>query len=92
MKRNLELTGIERKSIKEVNDAAEAYVDARDRRMKLTEKEKEAKDALIGVMLKQKLHVYRDDEANPPLVVTLLPGKDNVKVATAGDDMSEEAA
>ncbi len=36
--------------------------------------------------------VYRDDEANPPLIVTLTPGKDNVKVAKAGDDMGEEAA
>ena len=91
-RRQVELVGMERKSVKEINDAAEAYVEARDKRMKLTEKEKEAKDALIAAMVKHSLGVYRDDEANPPLVVTLLPGKDNVKVATAGDDLGEDAA
>ncbi len=91
-RRQTELAGIERKAIKEVNDSAEGYVDARDKRMKLTEKEHEAKEALISVMLKHKLLVYRDDEANPPLIVTLTPGKDNVKVSKAGDDLGEEAA
>ncbi len=91
-RRQAELKGIERKAIKEINDAAEGYVDARDRRMKLTEKEHESKEALIAVMKKHDTLVYRDDEANPPLIVTLTPGKDNVKVAKAGDDMGEEAA
>ncbi len=83
---------MERKSIKEINDAAEGYVDARDKRMKLTVKEHEAKEALIVVMKKHDTLVYRDDEATPPLLVTLTPGKDNVKVAHAGDDVNEEAA
>lgn len=91
-KRQLKIAGTGGEEIKEVNDAAEAYVEARDKRMKLTEKETEAKEALIAVMKKHDLTVYKDDEANPPLVVTLVPGKDNVKVAEAEVEAEEEAA
>jgi hypothetical protein len=85
-KRQLEVPGTERKKLKEANDAAEAYVDARDTRMRHTEKEVEARDALVAVMEKHHLTVYRDDEADPPLVVTLTPGKAKVKVRRADDD------
>lgn len=78
-----ELPGLERKVVKEINTAAEAYVSARDKRMQLTEKESEAKQALLDVMKKHKTEIYRDDDVNPPLVITVLPGKDNVKVAEA---------
>ncbi len=71
-KKQLEIAGTERKTVKEIDDAAEAYVDARDKRMKLTEKEKIAKDALVSVLKKHNLEVYRDDAANPPVVVTVL--------------------
>ena len=30
----------------------------------------------------ERLRVYRDDDATPPLLVTLTPGKDKVKVVT----------
>jgi hypothetical protein len=84
-KKQTELPGMERKTIREVNDAAEAYVDARDERMTLTKKEVAAKEALIGAMQKHELNVYRDDTASPPLVVTLVEGKVNVKVALSDD-------
>lgn len=53
---------------------------ARDRRMKLTDEEVEKQQALIDVMKKHKLSVYRDDEAVPPILVTLKAGRDRVKV------------
>ena len=91
-KKQTSIPGTEPKSITEVDTAAEAYVEARDERMALTEKEVEAKDALINVMKKHDLSVYRDDEADPPLVVTIIPGVDKVKVSrvTDGDDVGAE--
>jgi hypothetical protein len=86
-----ELPGMEREQIKEVDDAAEAYRDARDARMKKTETEKESKDALIEVMRKHKLTVYRDESVDPPLVITLVD-KTNVKVTEVEDGAQDEAA
>jgi hypothetical protein len=71
-KKQADLPGMERKTIREVNDAAEA------------------KQALISAMQKHELSVYRDDSASPPLVVTLVEGKVNVKVALESDDGPEE--
>jgi hypothetical protein len=92
-KRQTALPGMERKEIPEVNDAAEAYVEARDKRMALTEKEVEAKDALLTVMTKHKLQVYKDESASPPLVVTVLQGEAKVKVSVAdeADDSTDDA-
>jgi hypothetical protein len=94
-KRQARIPGTEPKRIKEVGDAAEAYVDMRDKRMKLTEKESEAKLSLIEVMKKHGLTVYKDEDAAPPLVVTLKT-KDGVKVEELGDgaesDDDSEAA
>jgi hypothetical protein len=90
-KQQLKIPGTEANKIKEVNVAAEAYVDARDERMRKTEMEVTARDVLIEVMKKNKLSVYRDDDVSPPLIVTLAPGKDKVKVAKADDsDEGEE--
>lgn len=89
-KRQAEIPGTERKTIQEIDVAAEAYVDARDKRMKLSDKEKVAKEALIGVLKKHNVTVYRDDQASPPLVVTLLPGKDGVQVRAADDEEGSE--
>jgi len=85
-KKQTELPGMERKTVKELDDAAEAYVEQRDARMVLSVKEKDAKDALIAVMKKHGLDVYKDATAN--LRVTLVPGKDGVKVTE--DDGGEE--
>lgn len=96
-RKQLDIPGTERQTIKEIDDAAEAYVDARDARMKKTEKEHEAKDALIAAMKAHNTLVYRDESVDPPLVVTLVD-KSTVKVTEApaesvGDeDSSEEAA
>lgn len=94
MARQKELSGIEKESVKEIEEAAESYVEARDKRMKLTEKEVERKAALIEVMRKHKRTVYRDDNAAPPLLVTLKEGTVSVKVTRVdgvdGGDGDEE--
>ena len=89
MARQGELPGTERKRIEEVETAAEAYVRVRDRRMKLSKSEKEAKDALIAVMRKHHLDVYKDTEATPPLVVRVSQ-TDNVKVEAVASDDDED--
>jgi hypothetical protein len=88
-KRQLEIKGTERTTIKEVDTAVEAYVEARDERMKLTDREVEAKEALIAVMRNHKLTVYTDENAVPPLVITLIPGEDKVKVRRAEEEEGE---
>lgn len=90
-RRQMEIAGTERPSIKEIDSAAEAYREMRNKRQRMTEKEKVAKDALVGVMKKHRQDVYMDEGHSPPLVVTLVPGKDGVKVSDAdkedpGDD------
>lgn len=59
------------KIIKEISDAAEDFENIRDRRMKLTEDEKESNEKLVEVMKKHKLKAYRDDNYEPALTVAL---------------------
>jgi hypothetical protein len=82
-----QIPGTERKTVKEIDDAAAAYVEARDARKEAGEVEVEAKDSLIAVMKKHGVSVYRDVEAN--LVVHVVPGKDGVKVQELPSDDSE---
>jgi hypothetical protein len=83
--------GVERVSIRAIDNAIGRYVLARDERMELTKKEVETKTALIKVMRdnKDKLSVdaegtivYKHDD----LLVTLKHGKDELKVKTEEDD------
>jgi hypothetical protein len=92
-RRQAELAGMERERIKEIDDAAEAYVKLRNARMRATDKEVPAKEALIAAMKKHKVASYLDNEASPPLQVILTPGKDQVKVTElepGGDDDEDE--
>ena len=79
-KKQKSLPGMEPESIKEIDDAAEAYVKERDKRVRQTVREVDAKTALIDVMKKNKVSVYKDRNCTPPLVVTLSDGKTAVKV------------
>jgi hypothetical protein len=88
-KKQLPIPGTEKETIEELDAAAEAYADARDERMQLTERESEAKEALVSVMKKHGLEVYRDENAVPPLIVTLIPGEDRVKVSRAKEEGEE---
>lgn len=91
MGKQSEIPGTERQQIQEIDDAAEAYQDAKKKRMKLTGAESEAKLALIAVLRKHKVEVYRDDNANPPLLITLRPGKDGVTVSEVENETDDSA-
>jgi hypothetical protein len=92
-KKQQALPGMERKRIEELDSAAETYVEARDERMKLTEREVEARQALVTAMQRHNLTVYKDESATPALIVTLAEGDPKVKVTTdASQEESEEAA
>ena len=81
------IPGTEQEGIQEVEDAAEGYVSARDARMKKTEKEVEAKDALIAVMTTHRKTVYKLSDGS---IVTVTPGKKSVKVSSPKDDKEEK--
>lgn len=95
MPKQKELDGMERPAIKEIEEAADAYVAVRDKRMALTTKEVAAKTNLMQVMLAHEKDltkngdgdlVYRFDDE----IVILKPGKANVKVKAAHDDEEDE--
>lgn len=64
----------------ELDTAAESYVSARNKRMKLTDKEVEARDQLGNLMKERKLTIYKTEHGE---VVRVIPGKDKVKVEAA---------
>ncbi len=80
--KQIELPGVERKKIKEIEDAAESYVALRDKRMALLEKEIESKAVLLDTMHKHKLTVYRLDDGR---IVEVLP-TEKVKVKASPED------
>ncbi len=83
--------GVELAKIKEIETAAEAYVEARDERMELTKTEVAAKKELMDVMKKHKAELiedgsgaisYRYDEK----LVTLKPVKETVQVKSIHEE------
>ena len=89
-----EIPGTEAPKIKQIENAAAKYVDARDSRMKLTEKECAAKTNLIAVCQEhaEKMNVnadgdrvYRYDD-----LLVVLTDKLNVKVRSAQEPVEEE--
>jgi hypothetical protein len=91
MKQQTEIPGTERKTIKEIDAAAEAYIEARDERMELTKREVEAKSLLLEAMQKHNVDTYCDESATPALLVTLIPGEDKVKVRRLDEEEKVEA-
>lgn len=92
-KRQAEIPGTERVVDKDVEVCAEVYVKSRNKRIKASEAEVADKTALIEAMRKAKLTVYKDEDHG--LVITITPGKPNVKVTEdepANDDEEAEAA
>lgn len=94
MPKQAELEGVERPSIKEIDKAADKYVEIRDKRMKLTEQEVTAKANLLETVLKHEKDlakttdgdlIYRYDNE----IVVVTPGKANVKVKGAHDEEPE---
>lgn len=90
-KKQIEIPGTERKTNPEVDAAAEAYLVARNKRMKESKNEKAAKVTLIERMKAHGVGVYRTD-TEPPLVVTV-SAKDDVRVTELeGNDEGDDAA
>lgn len=75
--------GFERKTIAEIETAADTYDEAKRERMGLSKTESERKTALIGAMRKHNVSTYRMEDGR---LVTLIPGKDKVKVGSGDED------
>lgn len=85
-KKQTTIPGTERKTHADVAKAAEAYVDARDKRMALTKKEVETKAALAAAMRKHKLETYVVEGDDEDLEVTFEQGEEKLKVKRITDD------
>lgn len=83
------IPGTNQKAIKEIDVAAEAYVDIRDKRMKLTAKEVEAQVALVAAMNKHRLTAYRCTSTDEPLDVILVT-KTKPTVRAPKDEEADE--
>ena len=73
--------GVAQKKIPAVTKAANRYVEVRDARKALTDKEVDAKAVLLNAMHEHGLTIYRFDD----YIVELKNGKENVKVKSADD-------
>lgn len=83
------LPGMERKGIREIELAAEEYVEHRDKRMAVLEKEIEAKAKLMAAMKKSGQTSYQFEEDNELFTVDLVSSDETVKVKRTkadGDD------
>lgn len=78
--------GVEQVAIPEIDDAAEEYVEWRDKRCAISPKEVEAKKKLIKLMKDHKLTTYMFDSK----VVTVVPKEETVKVKEVDDDVNVE--
>ena len=72
----------------DVATAAEAYADVRDKRMKLTEKEIDARSNVVDLMKKHKLTKWRDPDSD--LIVELEEQDAKLKVKRAKEPEAEE--
>jgi hypothetical protein len=81
------LDELEPGGIKEIDDAAEEYVEVRDRRMALTTEEAKRKETLMNLMKKHKLTDYEYDSKTVEYIAS---SKENVKVKTKGSDEEDE--
>src|SRR5262245_57495883 len=75
-----EFKGMETPRIKELDEAAAYYEEGRDERMAASEVEVERKQALIELMHKHKLAIYRIPGTDPQREVVLVTEKEGVKV------------
>ena len=67
-------------SIPELDAAAEKFKASSKRRKHAQDAELEAKGELERLMRARELTVYEDHDSNPPLIVTIVPGKDSLTV------------
>lgn len=90
-RRQGQLPGMEEPRNPEVEHAAELYHQDMTARVGMSNKEKVSKANLIAVLKKHGLPSYRDSHAVPPIMITLKPGKEGVKidVLEAGETLAE---
>jgi len=81
----MEGPGVSRPKIKEIEVAADKYVEVRDKRMALTEKEITARTGLIQAMADHKVTEYVYDDQK----VVLVHGVDKVKVRHVKDETDD---
>lgn len=85
--RTIPLPGTEDERLEEVSAAAAEYQDAKERRMKLTEREVEKQRELLALMKEHKLKRYFDREAG--LLVEVVMTEEKAKVYRRTDDDPE---
>jgi hypothetical protein len=85
-----ELPGVERETIPELDAALELYVEKRDARVAALVEEKAAKAKLLEVARTHGKTIYRDETAQPPLVLTLTERDAVLKVTAVGDGSEAE--
>jgi UDP-N-acetylmuramyl pentapeptide synthase len=81
----IEGEGVSQKKIPAVTKAATRYLEVRDQRMALTEKEVDAKAVLLNAMEENGLTIYRFDDH-----CVEVTSKKNVKVKSADDGEGSE--
>ena len=87
MAKQAELTGMEgNRKLQDLHDAAEDYVEIRDKRMKLTPEEVEAKAKVLALMHRHNKQNYKFNG----LEITVIPGEEKVKVRIKSEDGEEE--
>jgi hypothetical protein len=87
-----ELPGTERKTIAELDAAMEHYAEKRDAWVSARTEVQAAKEKLVQLAKAHGVTIYRDETANPPLVLTLTERDAAVKVtAAAGAGAIDEA-
>ena len=77
------IPGTKSRAIREIDEAAEVYLEVRDKRQRMTEQEVEKRSMLEDLMRRHKLREYRSDDAG--LSVTLV-GQEQAKVRRTSDD------
>jgi uncharacterized phosphosugar-binding protein len=95
MSRQIAIPGTESKIPSAVRAAGDAYVSEASKTAKAKKKSDEAKAVLIAAMQKHEIETFRDDEADPPVIIsaTLRHGirVSKLKKQHEGDDESGEA-
>lgn len=80
--RQIRIPGTEDKVDAELARLGEVFAKAGNKHKKAGEAKKTACDALVAAMLKKKVQIYRDLEADPPISINLSDPKYTVKVKT----------
>lgn len=91
--RQIRIPGTEEKVDEEIAKLGAVFAKEGSKAKKANEKKKEAMEALVALMLKKKVFVYRDLEADPPISINLSDPKYTVTVKTiAQPDAPEDDA